>query len=242
MKTFVKSFFVITILFISTFSTIKAQEISLGADFVSRYIWRGFDLGANAPSIQPDVNLSVGGLTVGFWGAYSFSNFTALDEVDFYINYSFDVAESGIFSLGFTDYMNPNSGVKLGNFNNYDHINGPGAHYIELNAAYSGPESFPISLSFNYFFHNVFDNPIYIEAGYSTGVGDVGLDLFVGATPGDKGLYYGIEKFGIVNLGFTASKEIKITDSFSLPVSGSVIFNPAAETMFYVLGISFWKL
>lgn len=239
MKSFVKNYLIVTIFILSTFSIIKAQEISLGTDIVSRYIWRGMDLGANAPSIQPDVNLSIGGLTVGFWGAYSTSNFTALDEVDFYINYSFNLAESGSISLGVVDYMNPNSGVKLGNLNNYDHADGPGAHYIELNAAYSGPESFPLSLSFNYFLHNVFENPIYLEVGYSTGIGDVGFDLFVGTTPGDKGFYYGVENFSIVNLGFKASKEIKITESFNLPISGSVIFNPAAETMFYVLGVSF---
>lgn len=228
----------LSIILLTGINSIKAQELSLGTDVVSRYIWRGFDLGANAPSIQPDVNLTIGGFNAGFWGAYSISNFTALDEVDFYASYSFDIGESGALSLGITDYMNPNSGVRLGNFNNYDNTAGGGAHFVEFNLGYSGPESFPLSLSFNYFFHNVAENPIYIQAGYSTAVNDVGLDLFIGATPGDKGFYYGVEKFSVVNLGFTASKSIKISDSFSLPMFGSVILNPASENLFYVLGIS----
>lgn len=230
-----------------------AQEIVLGADFVSRYVWRGFDLGANAPSLQPNVALVAGGLTVGFWGAYSFSNEEALDEIDFYASYAFNLGENGgALSIGFTDYMNPNSGVPLSNFNNYDAVpdegedaleGGPGAHFIEINAGYSGPESFPISLSLNVFAYNVEKNPLYFQVGYNTAVSDVGLSFFIGGTNGQSDLeysetlFYGTDKFDITNVGFTASKSITITESFSLPIFGSVIVNPAADHMFYVVGI-----
>jgi hypothetical protein len=42
----------------------------------------------------------------------------------------------------------------------------------------------------------------------------------------------------VVNLGITVSKEIKISDSFSLPLTTSFIINPQAENVFLVLGIS----
>ncbi len=134
--------------------------------------------------------------------------------------------------------MNPNSGTKIGNFNNYDDANGPGAHFLEGNFIYSAPESFPIYLSFNIFFYNVENNPIYIEAGYSTSLKDVGVSLFLGATPGEKNGYYGVDKFSVINTGIKLSKEIKVTDSFTLPVFGSVILNPASENLFFVLGFS----
>ena len=35
-----------------------------------------------------------------------------------------------------------------------------------------------------------------------------------------------------------ASKEIKVTDSFSLPVFGSVILNPNSQDLFFVFGFS----
>jgi hypothetical protein len=224
--------------FFALSNKVTAQDISVGTDIVNRYIWRGFDLGKNSPSIQPTVKLTTGGLTAGFWGAYSFANSEALNEIDIYASYSLNIAESGALSLGFTDYTNPNSGTKMGNFNNYDNENGPGAHFVELNAGYSGPASFPISVSFNMFLYNLKNNPVYVQVGYATSVKDVGLSAFVGGTPGEDTGYYGVTDFSIINVGFTASKSIKITDSFSVPLFGSVILNPASEDLFYVVGIS----
>ena len=233
-----KLFAILFALLLLSVTTAKAQELSVGTDIVSRYIWRGIDLGGNTPSIQPTLEFSTGGFAVGFWGAYSISDPAGLNEIDIYASYSFELAESGSLSLGFTDYTNPNSGVKMGNFNNWDDPAGPGAHFVELNVGYTGPESVPLSLSVNFFFHNVENSPIYFQLGYDTSIKDVGLSLFVGGTPGEDAGYYGVTNFSLINIGLTASKEIKITDSFSLPISGSVILNPASEDLFYVLGVS----
>ncbi len=51
-----------------TFAGAYAQEMSVGADIVNRYIWRGTDFG-RSPSIQPTVEFDTGGLALGFWGA-----------------------------------------------------------------------------------------------------------------------------------------------------------------------------
>lgn len=220
------------------FTGAYAQEISVGTDIVSRYIWRGFDLGSDVPSIQPTVEFDAGGFGIGFWGAYPIASPGALNEVDIYTSYGFDLAESGNLSIGVTDYTNPNSGTKYGNFNNYDDPQGPGAHFLEANLNYSGPEKFPISLSFNIFFYNVENNPIYFQVGYAAKVKDVGVDFFVGGTPGEKAFYYGTDQFNLINAGITASKEIKVTDSFSLPVFGSVILNPNSQDLFFVFGFS----
>ncbi|MFH1197747.1 MAG: TorF family putative porin [bacterium] len=232
-----KTFLLVILSFISCFP-VYSQELSVGTDFVSRYIWRGADLGGNTPSLHPTVEFSIAGLTAGFWGAYSLSDWRGLNEVDIYLNYSIELENSGSINFGVIDYMNPNSGVKLGNFNNYDDPEGSGAHYIELNLGFTGTESLPISFSLNYFVHNLVDNPIYFEFGYSTSVNDIGLDLFLGGTPGDDGEYYGVADFSMIHFGFTASKEIKITEDFSLPLFGSIIINPASEDLFYVVGIS----
>jgi len=231
----------LALIFIS-FTGAYAQEMSVGADLVNRYIWRGTDFG-RSPSIQPTVEFDTGGLALGFWGAYATND--PYEEVDFYGGYSFDLNSSGSLYLGFTDYMFPDPSFEITNFNNYDDPAGAGSHYVEINASYSGPESVPLSISVNVFVHNVMDNPIYFELGYSVPVGDVGLDLFVGGAVGDGAAYYGAVKddgtpktFDIVNTGIKASKEIKITDSFSLPIFGSVIVNPATEDLFYVFGFS----
>lgn len=216
----------------------SAQDLSVGADIVSRYIWRGIESGGNSPSIQPNIKFSTGGFSLGMWGALPTANPDALNEMDLYTGYSFDLNTSGSLYFGLTDYMFPNSGVKIGNFNNYDDEDGPGAHYIEFNLAYSGPESLPIYASINIFFYNLKNNPMYFELGYSTTVKDVPLSIFLAGTPGEETMYYGVDNFSIINTGIKVSKEIKITDSFSLPVFGSVILNPASEDLFYVFGFS----
>jgi hypothetical protein len=236
------------LLILSFFLTTSAfAQFSVGSDFVSRYIWRGFDIG-ESPSIQPTVEYGISGLAIGFWGAYPTVDVnTGTEEIDFYGSYSIDLKKSGSLSIGFTDYMFPTStGFHIGNFNNYDGMKiydnvdtvYGGSHYIEINAGYSGTENFPITLSFNVFVYNLENNPIYFEVGYSASVEDVGLAFFVGGTTGDDNKYYATDSFGLINVGLTASKEIKCTDDFSLPIFGSVIVNPETEDLLYVLGLS----
>jgi hypothetical protein len=226
---------IITFVFLSVWNT-NAQELSLGTDIVNRYIWRGLKAGGESPNIQPNAAFSTGGFTVGFWGAFPFEP-AILEEIDFYGSYTFTMENAGGLSLGFTDYMFPNSGTPIYDFSNYDDTSGAGAHFVELNATYSGPESFPISLSFNIFVYNVEHNPIYFQLGYNTSINDFGLGLFLGATPGDDNGYYGVTEFDVINVGFTVSKTISITESFGLPIFGSVITNPASEDLFYVFGV-----
>lgn len=239
MKVFnVKNLSEIVIIFLLSLPA-YAQELGVGADIVSRYIWRGLEVGGNSPSIQPSFNLSAGGFTAGFWGALPTANpGAAVEEIDFYASYLFDLNNSGGISLGFTDYMFPNSGTKIGNFNNYDDEEGPGAHQLEANAGYYGPETFPIYFTFNIFFYNAANNPIYFEAGYNTSINDVGFGFFIGGTPGEENGYYGVTEFSIINIGIKASKDITFSESFSLPVFGSVILNPSQENLFFVVGVS----
>ena len=79
-----------------------------------------------------------------------------------------------------------------------------------------------------------------IEAGYEVDIQNVEVGFFIGAAGGSKEnpAYYGTEKFNIINAGFKASKQIKITEDFSLPVSCSYILNPQAEISYLVFSIS----
>jgi hypothetical protein len=77
---------------------------------------------------------------------------------------------------------------------------------------------------------------LYVQAAYTAGP----VSLTLG---GGNGQYSFEEEdeddsFGISNIGIGTSKEIKITDSFSLPISGSIILNPSSEQLFVVVGIS----
>ena len=69
-----------------------------------------------------------------------------------------------------------------------------------------------------------FAGPVDIAIGYGDDQGDA---------------WYANGGSGIVNMSFSGSKELQISDSFSLPVFGSFILNPEAEAAFLVFGISF---
>jgi hypothetical protein len=233
-------------LVLSLLSVSFAQDLSVnvGADVMSRYIWRGIDVNG-AVNIQPNLSLVVGGFSGGFWGSYSLSNNsinnTFNQEVDTWISYSY-AFENGM-SIGalITDYYYTNVGIKWGNFNNYDNPKGPGAHTVETGVLLKGPGSFPISLSGFINVYNDAGNNTYFQIDYPAVVADVPLNFFVGASGGSKENpgYYGTENFNVTNIGVKATRSIKITEEYSLPVSVAFVLNPRVEISYLVFGVTF---
>lgn len=140
----------------------------------------------------------------------------------------------GMLSVGVTDYFFPNDTLASNKY--FDYKDGSTGHIMEANLSFNGTETIPIGVSFNYNFYGADeDNSMYLEFTYSGKVKDNTFDLFMGFALDDG--YYG-DTFGVVNFGVTAHKEIKFTETFSLPVQASFITNPQAENMFLVFGIS----
>ncbi|MCF6269400.1 MAG: hypothetical protein L3J41_06810 [Melioribacteraceae bacterium] len=225
----------VLLILISSTNLFAQAEVSVGADLVSRYIWRGLDFGSS-PSIQPTVALTTGSFEVGVWGAYQLGRDGATmptDEIDLYLGYTFNIGNSSL-GLVVTDYYYPQGKFKIGDIDG----DGNGAHTIEVGAIYSGPESFPIYLSGYVNVHNDPDYSAYFEVGYSTAVQNVSLDFFIGATPGGVNAYYNTDSFSVTNIGIKAAKEIKINNDFSLPIFGSLILNPNQDIAYLVFGIS----
>jgi len=199
--------------------TTKAQEVSTGVDLYSTYVFRG--IAYSGPSIQPSVEFSAGGFSLGAWGSQGIdgnAGSPGFQEMDLYTSYSFDFG----LSIGFTDYYYPGSP-----YGDED------SHALELNVGYSVGD---LSLAGNYIFNEAENagsagDDTYFELGYSAG----SAELFIGA--GD-GWHSSDGDFALVNLGLGTSKEIKITDSFSLPLSGAVIYNPDSEQFYILAGIS----
>ena len=214
-----------------------------GGAFVSRYVWRGTDFG-NSPAIQPAVELGYSGFALGAWGSYSTTD-ANFQEADFYLSYTL----KDMFTFMVTDYFFPNGRATD---NDYLHYNSDSTgHVFEGSISFNGTEKIPfrVLVATNFAGADAHDADgnlqysTYIEVGYFTTVGKNSLDIFLAGTPtnpdkdkGESG-YYGPEA-GIVNLGITASRDIKITESFSLPVSVSVIANPQHENIWFVFGIS----
>ena len=204
-------------LLLATTYTSKAQDSkggwTAGADVVSSYIWRGSQAGNF--SIQPTIKYVDGGFSIGAWGSGDLTT-GAPQEFDLFALYSF---KSGL-SLGLTDY-HYNSSMLFA-----DKV-----HAFEANVGYAVGK---FSLSGNYVFNSAsgaVGDDKYFEAAYQFST----VKLFAGA--GD-GWYTKDASFQVCNIGLSTTKTIKISESFSIPLTGSIIVNPNKEQIFYVVGIS----
>jgi hypothetical protein len=221
---------------------VKNNPFSLSVDVMSRYVWRGSDFG-NSPSIQPNIEYNKGNLTLGAWGAYATnSNY---QEADLYITYDF----SDLLSLTLTDYFFPSSTMG-DNYFDYDHATT--GHIFEMSVAIDATEKFPLNflLATNFYgddankLHtngttNGIQYSTYAELGYTFKNADafIGFNLTKPNKARGESGFYG-DSLGVVNLGITVVKKIKISNSFTIPLSGSLIANPEAEKIFMVIGFS----
>ncbi len=236
--------------------------IDLGADFMSRYIWRGSQYGGDLPSLQPWTNLSYKNIELGLWGAYSLNFSNVYQEFDTFLSYTFI---KDMFTILMTDYYFPSF---YADYNYLDYTADSTGHILEATFNFNGTEKIPISIlgAVNFYGADAFrleSNPsnsmfnqkigiqysTYLELGYSATIKDFELYAFVGGTInklkeentstgfiGEEG-FYGTGP-GIVNTGFNLTKEIDITPSFSLPVQSSLILNPQSKNIFFVFGLS----
>lgn len=198
----------------------EASKFSAGADFYSNYVWRGTKFGTG-PAFQPWMDFNSGGFSIGVWGSFDALGYT---EADPYISYTFPFG----LSFGITDYYYP--GLPVFDFEATDST---GSHAIEINAGFSIGG---LSLGANYIVNEAggagsAGGDMYFEISYDF----PNVSLFAGA--GD-GWHTSDGKFQVCNIGIGTSREIKITENFSLPVRGQVILNPEQEQLYLVVGFS----
>jgi len=212
----------------------SAASFSLNADVVSRYVWRGLLYSPNV-NVQPYAAFSYKGLSLSTWASYGISDRYA--EVDFTLSYAIDN-----LSVSVNDYYNEFED-SLGTNRHFNFKDNTTPHALEATLSYKISETMPLTLSLSSFFYgndkdsegeNMYSS--YIEASYPFDFSNYSFNLFIGGTL-DKGLY--ADKAAIVNVGFSATRQIKVSDSFQLPFSASLISNPYAEDIFIVLKLSF---
>lgn len=192
----------------------EEEEITVGMDFCSSYVWRGIRLG-KGPAVQPSVEFTKGSFTVGAWGSCCLSDEEAL-ETDLYASLGFG---SG-FSMGVTNYYYP--GTSFFNIRN---------NAIEVNGAVtSGIFSLEAFCVVNQGAGSE-GGDLYFEAGISAGK----VNFFAGA---GSGWHTTSGRFNACNLGLSFSKEIPITTNLALPLTGSLVLNPDSRQLLVVALIS----
>ena len=226
----------VAVLSLNALTPAKAQdkvEASVGADFVSRYIWRGLDLGE--VSFQPTLGLDWKGLSLSAWGSVGISNPADTKEFDLTLSYTI-----GGFNIGVTDYWFDAGLDPLNRYFMYrsDCTN----HVFEANIGYDF--GFAAIQWYTNFAGNDGVNPAgkrafssYLELSAPFTLGGADWSAAIGMVPFATD-FYGTEKLAVVNVSLTASKEIAITDSFSIPVFAQVAANPYSREAFFVIGFT----
>jgi hypothetical protein len=261
-----KSVLILALLFMIPCSFLFSQEdtkwkgqFQIGGDIMSRYIWRGLNLGGDGVSIQPAMKFSAGNpnhlLSLGAWGAYTFSP-TANQEMDLTASYTF----KSLLTVSVTDYFFP--GLFTGQRDKYFYYKqDTTGHVFEGAVQFSGTEKIPFTLfiATNFygndarkmkeindstFVNDGIQYSTYIELGFFKSIKGFNLNAFVGGTVNnpDESLqetgYYGNTKPGITNVGIKLAKTISISEKFAFGLQTSLIANPMQNKIYLVFGIS----
>ena len=218
-------------------TAIEAQEIetTISGDIVSSYIWRGQDLGNAA--IQPTLGISYKGLSLSAWGSYGITNAADTKELDLTLAYT-----TGGFNIGITDYWTDNGGDPEARYLKYEaHSTN---HVFEANIGYDF--GFASLQWFTNFAGNDGTNKdgdraysSYMEVVVPFKLSAIEWTATAGAVPYATTSYNGwTNGFAVTNLALKATKDIRVTDTFSVPVFAQVAANPCTQKAYLVLGFS----
>jgi hypothetical protein len=225
MKNTKNTLFTVT-LFLTCFTVVSQEtsstSVDIGVDYTSRYVWRGLEF-SDSPALQPFAELAAGNLTLGVWASYETGGQTVGQELDWYVSYAI-----GDFTIGFIDYSFPIDLSSDGYFEFRNHVG-------EATLSYEGSDTFPLNLMVGVNVYNDDQNSLYTEVGFPVRVGSSELQAFVA---GGNELYTTDGSYKITNVGLTATRPIKITDSFSVGAAVSAIFNPDSDDAYLVFTLS----
>ena len=231
-----KKIFILGLIALFGATAVKAQdevEATISADVVNQYIWRGQDLGNSA--FQPTLGIAYKGLSLSAWGSTGITEASDTKEFDLTLGYTI-----GGLNIGVTDYWF-NAGLDPQNrYFKYDaHSTN---HVFEANVGYDfGPVAFQ-------WYTNIAGNDgvnkdgdraysSYFEVSAPFELAKLDWTATAGAVPYATD-FYGANGFAVVNLSLKATKDIKITDSFSIPVFGEVIANPCSQKAYFAFGFT----
>ena len=211
----------------------EKAETTISADIVTGYIWRGQNLGDAA--IQPTLGINYKGFGLTAWGSYGLTNADDVKEFDLTLDYSI-----GGLSIGITDYWFSTGLDPRGRYFKYD-AHGTN-HVFEAGISYDfGPVA--VAWYTNFSGNDGTNNKgkraysSYAEATIPFRLAGADWMATAGAVPFAT-TAYGTSGFAITNIGIKATKDIKVTDSFTIPIFGQVVANPCSQKAYLVIGFT----
>jgi len=204
-------------------------EATIAADFVSQYVWRGLDCGN--VSVQPTLGVAYKGFSLSAWGSVGFKS-EDNKEIDLTASYT-----TGGLTIAVTDYWFDDPEPRYFYYNAHST-----SHLFEASVAYdfgllsaawytnfAGNEGRTASGKRPYSSYVEVNAPFRLATCEWTGT--------VGAVPYTSP-YYDTSGFAVTNIALKASKDIKITDTFAIPLFAQVIANPSSQKAYFVVGFT----
>ena len=207
-------------------------ETTMSSDIVSSYIWRGQDLGN--VSLQPTLGIGYKGLSLTAWGSVGLTEAADTKEFDLTLGYTY-----GGLNLGVTDYWFNAGQDPDARYFKYD-AHGTN-HIFEANIGYDF--GFASAQWFTNFAGNDYKEngkraySSYMEVVVPFKLSAIDWTATAGAVPFSSPLY-ATEGFAVTNLAMKATKEIKVTDTFAVPIFAQIAANPCSQKAYLFFGFT----
>ena len=78
----------------------------------------------------------------------------------------------------------------------------------------------------------------YVELNAPFKLGGLDWDATVGAVPFETSFYADATGFAVTNISLKASKELKVTPTFTVPVFAAINTNPSTQKAYFTFGIT----
>ena len=217
-------------------SAIKAQEnveATISADFVNQYIWRGQDLGNT--SFQPTLGIDYKGLSFSAWGSVGLTEPADTKEFDLTLSYTIGGLNFGVCDYWFSGDPDPENRYFKYDAHGTNHVFEGFIGYDFGVASVLWCTNFAGNDGLNKNGNRAYSSYFEVSAPFKLATCD--WSATAGAVP-HRTDYYGTNGFAVVNLSLRATKDIKVTDSFSIPVFGEVAANPCSQKAYLVFGLT----
>ena len=210
-------------------------ETTVAADVVSQYVWRGQDLGN--VSLQPTLGIGYKGLSLSAWGSVGLADADDTKEFDLTLAYTIGGLNIGITDYWFNAGLDPDNRYFMYNAHSTNHV-------FEANIGYD------FGVASVQWFTNIAGNDgvnkdgkraysSYLELAVPFKLATVDWTASVGAIPWATSFYNGwTSGFAVTNVSLKATKDIKVTDSFSIPFFGQVMANPRTQNAYLAFGFT----
>ena len=183
-------------------------ESTVSADVVSKYVWRGLELGDVA--VQPTLGVGYKGLSLTAWGSYGLSNKDDVKEFDLTLGYTIGGLNIGITDYWFSEGLDPDARYFKFDAHGTNHLFEANIGYDFGSVALQWYTNFAGNDGTNKSGKRAYSS--YMEASVPFRLAMVDWTATVGAVPYAT-TTYGTNGFAVTNLSLRATKDIRVTDS-----------------------------